>query len=95
MGAEVSAISILDDFNDLEIAYVTLYDVPHYSLNILSLGSDEMRNLARMPLASVLHSAQTKKYYQHQLVKGGHVFTQFNNEDSASVLSPAKTPMML
>ena len=32
-----------------------------------------------MPLSSVLEMMQTKKYYQHQLVKGGQVFSQFNH----------------
>lgn len=37
MGAEVSAISISDDMDSLSIAYVALYDAPHYSLNLINL----------------------------------------------------------
>jgi len=39
MGSEVSALSISDDSNLIELVYVCLYDAPHYSLNVLSLTS--------------------------------------------------------
>ena len=38
MGSEVSAICLADTedaFTQLDMAYVTLYDAPHYSLNIV------------------------------------------------------------
>lgn len=73
MRAEVSAISISDDIEGLSVAYVALYDAPHYSLNLINLSTspslgkvgsiEELRILARMPLASVLQTVQTKKYY--------------------------------
>ena len=37
MGAEISAICIVDDC-DIDAIYVTLSDAPHYSLNILSMA---------------------------------------------------------
>ena len=79
MGSEISAMCVADDFEGLDLLYVTLYDAPHYSLNILSFSTDEFRLLARMPLSACLESLQTRKFYQHQLVKGGHVFNQFNH----------------
>ena len=39
MGSEISAMSILDDYSNLEIAYVALHDVPHYSLNLINLSN--------------------------------------------------------
>ena len=80
MGSEVSAMCIADDFEGLDLLYVTLYDAPHYSLNVLSFSNDELCLLARMPLSACLETLQTRKHYQHQLVKGGHVFSQFNHQ---------------
>jgi hypothetical protein len=64
MGAEISAMCLADD-TELGLVYVALFDAPHYSLNVLTTTGGSLRLLARMPLASVLESAQTQKYYQH------------------------------
>ena len=56
MGSEISAMCVADDFEGLDLIYVTLYDAPHYSLNVISFMTDEMRLLARMPLSSVLET---------------------------------------
>ena len=65
IGSEVSAMCIADDFEGLDLLYVTLYDAPHYSLNVLSFSTDELRLLARMPLSACLETLQTRKHYQH------------------------------
>ena len=54
MGSEISSMCIADDFHGLDLLYVTLYDAPHFSLNVISFISDEMRLLARMPLSACL-----------------------------------------
>lgn len=60
MGAEISAMTLSEDSGIVDVLYVTLYDAPHYSLNILSLSSSKaetqqsLRLLARLPLASIL-----------------------------------------
>ena len=68
MGAEVSAMCVMDTLKS-GLLYVTLYDAPHYSLNVLSLGdidsSKALMMLARIPLASVVEIEQTKKFYKH------------------------------
>lgn len=75
MGAEVSGLCISDDSNEIDLVYATLYDAPHYSLNVLHLSRDsELQLLARIPLSSILQMPQTKKYYHHRLVKNGQVF---------------------
>ena len=56
MGSEISAMCVADDFDGLDLIYVTLYDAPHYSLNVISFMTNEMRLLARMPLSSVLET---------------------------------------
>lgn len=56
MGAEVSAMCLALG-TGLELIYVTLYDAPHFSLNVLATAGGQLRLLARMPLASVLESA--------------------------------------
>lgn len=56
MGSEVSAMCLADDFEGLDLLYVALYDAPHYSLNVISFTTNEMRLLARMPLSSVLET---------------------------------------
>ena len=37
MGSEISAMSLSEDSGIVDLIYVTLYDPPFYSLNILSL----------------------------------------------------------
>lgn len=86
MGSEISSMCIADDFEGLDLLYVTLYDAPHYSLNVISFSTDELRLLARMPLSACLESLQTRKFYQHQLVRGGQVFSQFNGQKKASAM---------
>lgn len=66
--SEISALCISTDSKIIDILYVTLYDAPHYSLNVLSLAQNdeqEIKLLARVPLASILNMPQTKKFYQH------------------------------
>ena len=68
MMSEISALCISTDSKIIDILYVTLYDAPHYSLNVLSLAQNdeqEIKLLARVPLASILNMPQTKKFYQH------------------------------
>ena len=74
MGSEISAMCIADD-TELSLFYVTLFDAPHFSLNVVALIEGNLRVLARIPLASVLESTQTWKFYQHELVKGGYAFS--------------------
>lgn len=58
MGSEVSAMVLSEDSEVVELLYLTLYDAPHYSLNVIGLSSDNgdesLRILARLPLASIL-----------------------------------------
>ena len=80
MGSEVSAMSLSEDSGVVDLIYVTLYDPPFYSLNVLSLHSEStdvqpsLRMLARIPLTSLLELPQTKTFYQHEIVKNGQVF---------------------
>ena len=85
MGAEISAMCIADD-TELSLFYVTLFDAPHFSLNVLISSEGNLRVLARIPLASVLESTQTWKFYQHELVKGGYAFSQFSVSKKAVLL---------
>ena len=54
-----SEISAMCTVSELDLVYITLYDAPHFSLNVLhfSKDQDDLQLLARMPLAAVLESA--------------------------------------
>ena len=62
LGSEVSAICSYEE-QEIHLIYVSLYDAPHFSLNILNLAATELQLLARMPLTSILETSQTKKFY--------------------------------
>lgn len=56
MTSEVSAISINTESGVIDLLYLTLYDAPHYSLNVISLAQEsKMPLLARLPLSSILN----------------------------------------
>jgi len=70
LGSEVSALTLAQDSDMIDLIYVTLYDAPHYSLNVLSQADPAtsksiIKLLARIPLTSILAMPQTKKFYQH------------------------------
>jgi hypothetical protein len=62
--SEVSSICVSKTC-DLELAYVSLYEAPYYSLNIINLANETMTIVARMPISAVLELAQMKKFCQH------------------------------
>ena len=77
--SEISSICVSKTC-DLELAYVSLFDAPYYSLNIISLANETMTIVARMPISAVLELAQMKKFCQHQMIRQGQVFSKFNHE---------------
>ena len=69
MGAEISAMCLAEDSDIVDLLYITLYDSPYYSLNVLSLRNENyslqptLKLLARIPLTSLLELPQTKTFY--------------------------------
>ena len=57
LGAEISAMCVADKVKPAML-YVTLYDAPHFSLNVFNMVTEsdnkELMLLARMPLASLM-----------------------------------------
>ena len=59
--SEISSIC-LSKTCGLELAYLSLHDAPYYSFNIISLTTETMSIVARMPISAVLELAQMKKF---------------------------------
>ena len=70
----------------VDLAYITLYDAPYYSLIVAAIGKGEdcLRVVFEHSLAVDMELEQTRRFCVDKIVTEGGIFSDFNPDFKAS-----------